>query len=45
MFHPDTPNDVAPTGYNLPRSEPGLPPSPLAPAPSATGFGWGEEQA
>src|SRR5947209_8678567 len=45
MFHPDTPNDVAPTGYNLPRPEPGLPPSPLAPASSPTGFGWGEEPA
>jgi hypothetical protein len=42
MFHPDTPNDVAPTGYDLPRPEPGLPPSPLAPAPSPTGFSWGQ---
>jgi hypothetical protein len=42
LFHPDTPNDVAPTGYNNQR-EPGpdLPDSPLDPAPSATGFRWG----
>jgi L-alanine-DL-glutamate epimerase-like enolase superfamily enzyme len=40
LFHPDTPNDVAPGGYNLPDPEPGLPVSPLAPAPSATGFRW-----
>jgi L-alanine-DL-glutamate epimerase-like enolase superfamily enzyme len=41
LFHPDTPNDVAPTGYNLPDPQPGLPSSPLEPQPSGTGFRWG----
>ena len=41
MFHADAPNDVAPTGYNLPAPPSGLPDSPLAPAPTATGFRWG----
>jgi hypothetical protein len=41
LFHPDAPNDVAPTGYNLPDPPAGLPSSPLAPGPSATGFRWG----
>jgi L-alanine-DL-glutamate epimerase-like enolase superfamily enzyme len=41
LFHPDTPNDVAPGGYNLPEPPDGLPPSPLAPQPAATGFRWG----
>ena len=41
LFHPDAPNDVAPTGFNLPETPPGLPSSPLPPAPSATGFRWG----
>jgi L-alanine-DL-glutamate epimerase-like enolase superfamily enzyme len=41
LFHADAPNDVAPTGFNAPRPVPGLPTSPLAPAPSATGFRWG----
>jgi L-alanine-DL-glutamate epimerase-like enolase superfamily enzyme len=40
LFHADAPNDVAPSGYNLPDPPPGLPESPLAPAPSATGFRW-----
>jgi hypothetical protein len=42
LFHPETPNDVAPTGYNN-EAEPGpeLPDSPLDPAPSPTGFRWG----
>jgi len=42
LFHPDTPNDVAPTGYNLPDTPSGLPSSPLPPQPSETGFRWGE---
>jgi L-alanine-DL-glutamate epimerase-like enolase superfamily enzyme len=42
LFHPDTPNDVAPGGYNLQNPEPGLPESPLTPAPSTVGFRWGE---
>jgi L-alanine-DL-glutamate epimerase-like enolase superfamily enzyme len=41
IFHADAPNDVAPTGFNLPEPAPGLPSSPLAPAPGATGFRWG----
>jgi L-alanine-DL-glutamate epimerase-like enolase superfamily enzyme len=40
LFHPDTPNDVAPSGFNVPDPPPGLPTSPIAPAPSATGFRW-----
>ncbi|HEV7773263.1 MAG TPA: hypothetical protein VGO48_08285, partial [Conexibacter sp.] len=42
IFHPDTPNDLAPSGYNLPEPPDGLPDSPLAPRPSATGFRWEE---
>ena len=42
IFHPDTPNDVAPSGYNTAGTEPGLPPSPLEPMPTPTGFRWGE---
>jgi L-alanine-DL-glutamate epimerase-like enolase superfamily enzyme len=41
LFHPDTPNDVAPAGFNLPDPPSDLPSSPLAPAPSPTGFRWG----
>jgi len=41
IFHADAPNDVAPTGFNLPVTPAGLPTSPLAPAPSARGFRWG----
>jgi L-alanine-DL-glutamate epimerase-like enolase superfamily enzyme len=41
LFHADAPNDVAPAGFNLPDPAPGLPSSPLAPSPSATGFRWG----
>ena len=37
LFHPDTPNDVAPREYNL-EPQPGLPMSPLAVEPRATGF-------
>jgi hypothetical protein len=40
LFHPDTPNDVAPGGYNAPEPQPGLPHSPLEPAPAPTGFRW-----
>lgn len=42
IFHPDTPNDVAPGGYNDPEqaTEPGLPSSPLQPAIEPTGFRW-----
>ena len=40
LFHPDTPNDVAPAVYNLEPLPPDLPGSPLAPTPTATGFRW-----
>jgi len=40
LFHPDTPNDVAPTGYHEPNPPAGLPESPLAPAPAHRGFRW-----
>jgi L-alanine-DL-glutamate epimerase-like enolase superfamily enzyme len=42
IFHPDTPNDVAPSRYNdvEKATQPGLPASPLQPAPSPTGFRW-----
>lgn len=42
IFHPDTPNDVAPSGYNDPEqaTRPGLPSSPLEPRPAPTGFRW-----
>jgi hypothetical protein len=40
LFHPDTPNDVAPAGYNLDPLPADLPGTPLAPAPSPTGFRW-----
>ena len=40
LFHPDTPNDLAPVGYNEEHPPAGLPSSPLAPAPSPTGFRW-----
>ena len=40
LFHPDGPNDVAPSAYNEddPRVE--LPASPLASRPDSTGFRW-----
>jgi hypothetical protein len=41
LFHADAPNDVAPTGYNLPEPPVGLAHSPLQPLPSALGFRWG----
>src|SRR5437764_9873653 len=41
LFHPDTPNDVAPTGYHSPDPPPGLPVSPLPPTPAPAGFRWG----
>ena len=37
LFHPDTPNDVAPRAFNL-QPQPGLPESPLQVEPRATGF-------
>jgi hypothetical protein len=41
VFHADTPNDVAPGGYNDNDVPAGLPDSPLAPMPAPTGFRWG----
>jgi hypothetical protein len=40
LFHPDTPNDLAPVGFHEVNPEPGLPSSPLPPAPDAVGFRW-----
>jgi hypothetical protein len=41
LFHPGTPNDVAPGGYNDPSVPAGLPDSPLEPQPHDAGFRWG----
>ena len=38
LFHPDTPNDVAPGGYNAAEPPPDLPSSPLTVAARTTGF-------
>jgi hypothetical protein len=38
LFHPDGPNDTAPSGYNMAVPDAALPGSPLPPAPAATGF-------
>ena len=40
LFHPDTPNDVAPSGYNDPSVPDGLATSPLDPKPADAGFRW-----
>ncbi len=40
LFHPDTPNDTAPRGYNEAEPPAGLPVSPLQPKLSPTGFRW-----
>ena len=40
LFHPGTPNDLAPVGYNASELTSGLPASPLTPASDATGFRW-----
>jgi L-alanine-DL-glutamate epimerase-like enolase superfamily enzyme len=40
LFHPDAPNDVAPTGFNESTPRTDLPRSPLVPAPSPIGFRW-----
>jgi L-alanine-DL-glutamate epimerase-like enolase superfamily enzyme len=42
LFHADAPNDVAPTGFNLPVPPSGLPSSPLPVSPARLGFRWGE---
>ena len=41
LFHPTTPNDVAPGGYNASKPPQGLPASPLEPQAADTGFRWG----
>jgi hypothetical protein len=41
LFHPDTPNDTAPGGYNDPSVPAGLPASPLEVRAHDTGFRWG----
>ncbi len=40
LFHPDAPNDVAPSAYNEDDPPGAMPGSPLAPRPEATGFRW-----
>jgi hypothetical protein len=40
LFHPDTPNDTAPRGYNEAEPPAGLPTSPLEPRMTTTGFRW-----
>jgi hypothetical protein len=40
LFHPHTPNDLAPSAYNQDDPPPGLPTSPLEPALDAVGFRW-----
>lgn len=40
LFHPETPNDVAPAGYNDPSVRAGLASSPLHPRIAPTGFRW-----
>jgi hypothetical protein len=40
LFHPDTPNDTAPSGYNEPELPDGLPASPLEPRIAPAGFRW-----
>jgi hypothetical protein len=42
LFHPDTPNDLAPVGYNETEPADGLPSSPLAFAGEPTGFRWSD---
>jgi len=42
LFHPETPNDVAPSGYNDPSVPDGLATSPLEPKPADAGFRWAD---
>src|SRR3954452_1457220 len=42
LFHPDGPNDVAPSAYNLADLPDGLPESPLTPPAGVAGVRWGE---
>ena len=41
LFHPDTPNDVAPGAFNDPTPRAGLPTSPIEPRAEPIGFRWG----
>jgi len=41
LFHADSPNDVAPGGFNSFEPRAGLPASPLDPQPTPSGFRWG----
>jgi len=43
LFHPDSPNDIAPAAYNDPSLPDGLPGTPLPVAAWPTGFRWGDE--
>ena len=45
LFHADAPNDVAPSAYNEDDPPGGLPASPLAARPEATGFRWAAQRA
>jgi hypothetical protein len=38
LFHPDTPNDVAPGGFNSPALPDGMASSPIRLQPAASGF-------
>lgn len=40
LFYPESPNDVAPAGYNDPTPSEGLPSSPLQPPENPEGFRW-----
>ncbi len=40
LFHPNTPNDLAPSGYNQADPPPGLPSSPLVADFAVPGFRW-----
>lgn len=42
LFYADSPNDVAPMGYNEPQARPGLPRSPLPVPDEQTGFSFGD---
>ena len=42
LFHPDGPNDTAPSGYNAETPDASLPRSPLPPEPAPVGFRRGD---
>ncbi|WP_135822703.1 enolase-like domain-containing protein [Halostella litorea] len=45
LFYPDSPNDVAPGGYNDPEPSSDLPASPLAPPSDPSGLSWASPDA